>query len=105
MLERDVLQLKGGSRFERYRFGGDQPVMRAERQPRIDEGPANSMFSFSSIFPIGTGPGQDLWLRSSPCPQYRDEEMRPQLCDWVGSWAGCLLPPLPVLKTTEFSLF
>ncbi len=35
------------------------------------------------------GPGRDAWLRSS-CPHYRGERMRPQLCNWVGSWVGCL---------------
>jgi hypothetical protein len=24
-------------------------------------------------------PGRDVWLRSSPCPQYRSEEIRQQL--------------------------
>jgi hypothetical protein len=51
----EILEMEGGSRFEGCGRGGGQHVKCAKRQdPEIDEGDANSMFSFTSIFPIGT---------------------------------------------------
>jgi len=50
-----VFQLKGGSRFEGYRRGSGQHVKRAEhRAEEFDEGRANPMVSFNSLFTIPT---------------------------------------------------
>jgi hypothetical protein len=55
MPKREVLKLECGSGFKGRRSGGGQHVKRVERlEERSTKGSQNSMFSFSSIFTIGT---------------------------------------------------